>query len=211
MADIKPGGVGQKQLVDLLYMIVSSIKGICAKLDAGGGVSDTNYEALCYDALLSFIITDSKDNRTGLHATESSTIPAGRIISPVGVGDAELADLFYQLTNMWETLCEKLDADGTVNDTDYEANCFTATWLFGVRDSRGNFLGPSTDYVFGPTGMLNSTHFINALYDILNSIETLTEQLDADGAVTDVNHEALWYTANITLKVENTKGNLIGN
>ena len=145
--DIKPGGMSQKDLVDLMYMIVSSIKGICAKLDDDGGVADTNYEALCYTALLSFIITDSKGNRTGAHATESSTIPAGRIISPVGIGDAELADLLYQITNMWETMCEKLDADGTVNDTDYEANCFTATWLFRVEDSKGNLLGPSHSYL----------------------------------------------------------------
>ena len=52
---------------------------------------------------------------------------------------------------------------------------------------------------------------IDLLYNMVDAIETLTEQLDADGTVTDTNYEALWYTANVTVKIESSEGNLLGN
>jgi hypothetical protein len=59
--------------------------------------------------------------------------------------------------------------------------------------------------------MHNQDQLIDLLYQIVNAIETLTEQLDADGTVTDTNYEALWFTATVTMRVENSQGNVVGN
>jgi hypothetical protein len=59
--------------------------------------------------------------------------------------------------------------------------------------------------------MHNQDQLIDLLYQIVNAIETLTEQLDADGTVTDTNYEALWFTAKVTMHVQNSQGNVVGN
>ena len=108
--DIRPVGFRQKDIVDLLYQIVSSIKGICAKLDADGAVSGTTFEANAYTAIIKTIIEDSKSNRTGTAGE--------KFISGLGIDDQSLLKLLYQLFDSFETLTEQLDADGGVADTD---------------------------------------------------------------------------------------------
>lgn len=201
--DIKPNGMNQKDLVDLLYQIVSSIKGICEKLDADGGVPLTTYTANCYTAIFNIIIEDSKGNRTGL--------TGNHLITPNGITDAAMIELMYQIFNAFETLTEQLDTD-TLTDADYEALCYTALFLWLVENQIGSTLGNGVAYRFNPAGGVNDQkELVNLLYSIVDAIETLTEKLDLDGTVTDTDYEALWFTANVTLKIENSQGNLVGN
>ena len=206
--DIRPAGLNQKDLVNLMYMIVSSIQGICAKLDDDGGVADTTYEANCYTAIFNTIIEDTRGNRTGVYSAEKNF----HIITPYGVKDAAMIELAYEIYNSIETLTEQLDGDGTVNDTDYEANVYTAKCLKMITNQVGNTLGNGDAYWFNPQSGLNpQREAVDFMYDLVDAIETLSEQLDADSGVTDTNYEALWFTANILMRVENSAGNVVGN
>lgn len=200
--DIKPDGVSQKDMVDLFYMLVSSIKGICAKLDADAGVPLTTYEANCYTAIFNVIIEDSRGNRTGQ--------TGNHIINPQGITDQAMVELLYQLFNSIETLTEQLDTD-VLTDSDYEALCYTAKLLWNVTNQVGNTLGNGVAYYFTPLGVGDQKELVNLFYALVDVIETLTEKLDADGTVTDTNYEALWFTNNITLKIQDSQGNLVGN
>lgn len=202
-ADIRPNGLSQKDLVDLLYMLTYSLDGLCQKLDADGGVADTNYTALCYTALMTIHVENSTGSRTGN--------TGDYIITPVGISDEALLEWLYDYVNAIETLTEKLDADGTVNDTDYEANCFIALITKIVENQTGNQVGNGTAFYFKPGGEVDQKHLVDLLYMFVNAWETLCEQLDADSGVTDTNYEALWFTATVTLKVEDCQGNLVGN
>lgn len=201
-ADIKPTGLNQKDLVDLLYQIVSSIKGLCEKLDADGGVPLTTYTANCYTAIFDIIIEDSKGNRTGL--------TGNHIITVNGVTDAALLELLYQILNSLETLTEQLDTD-TLTDSDYEALCYIAIILHMVTNQTGNTLGNGNTFWFRPGGVTPQRELVELLYQIVDAWETLTEKLDADGTVTDTNYEALWFIATVLLKIENGAGNQVGN
>lgn len=205
-SNIKPGGMLQKDEVDLLYMIVSSIAGICAKLDSDGGITDTDYTALCYTAILLTKIIDHAGNVTGA--------PTGargeKTISLNGMTADAWNELMYQIYNAWETLTEKLDLDAGITDTDYEANCYTAKFLHMVKNKKGSILGNGNTYYFNPVGRGSEQEIINNYYNILDALETLTEQLDADGGITDTNYEALWFTATILLRVKDSKDNGIG-
>lgn len=210
IADIKPTGMNQKDLVDLLYDIVTSIQGICQKLDDDAGVPLTTYEANCVTALFNTVITDSQGNMVTLAQDESSTIEPTGIISPNGIGNPELLALMYQITNSFETLTEQLDVDALTLST-YEANCYTAKFTHTIENSKGNRLGGTDYYTFRSGATMNQFKLIEWLYNVVDAIETLTEQLDGDGTVTDTNYEALWFTANIPLTVENHKGQRVGN
>jgi len=206
--DIKPTGLSQKDLVNLLYMLVSSIKGICVKLDSDGGVTDENYEALCYTALFNTVIEDTRGNKTGRYSAEQNFYT----ISPYGKSSNAEIELAYQIYNSLETLTEKLDADGTVNDETYEANVYTAKCLKMVLNQRGDTLGNGKAFWFNPgSGLGPQREVVDWLYDLVDAIETLTEQLDADSGVTDDTYESLWFTANILMRVENSQGNTVGN
>jgi len=157
--------------------------------------------------LINTVITDSKGNRTGLQSNAENFYS----ISPTGITDAARLQLLYNFFNALETLCEQLDADTGVADTDYEANCYTALLLHKVEDTKGNILGNGTTFYFRPGGVFNQKELVECYYNIVDAIETLTEQLDADGTVTDTNYEALWFTATILLKVKNGEGSIVGN
>lgn len=202
-ADIRPNGLSQKDLVDLLYMLTASMTGLCQKLDSDGGVADTNYNALCYTAIMTILVENSIGSRTGN--------TGDYIITPVGVSDEALLEWLYDYIDAFETLTEKLDADGTVNDTDYEALCYTAIITKIVQNQTGNQLGNGTEFYFKPGGVINQKHLVDLLYMFVDAWETLCEKLDADSAVSDTNYEALWFTATVTLKIENCQGNLVGN
>jgi len=199
--DIRPTGMDQKHLVDLLYQVVASIAGICAKLDADGGVPLTTYLANCYTAIFNIIIEDSNGNRTGL--------TGDHIITPNGLGNAAMIELMYQITDSFETLTEQLDTD-TLTDSTYEALCYTAKFLHKVTNQQGNTLGNGTTFWFNPGG-IPQKELVEWLYNVVDAIETLTEQLDADGTVTDITYESLWFTATILTRVQNGAGNVVGN
>jgi len=199
--DIRPVGYRQKDIVDLLYQIVSSIKGICAKLDADGSVTDETYEANAYTAIIKTVIEDSKSNTTGT--------ARDKFISPYGIDDQSLLKLLYQLFDSFETLTEQLDADGGVSDTDHEELCYEAKFL-GIIEDGNNSIGNGTTFYF-KAGGVQVPQLIDLLYNMVDAIETLTEQLDAGGGVSDTNYEALWYTANITTTIEDSQGSVLGN
>lgn len=202
-ADIRPNGLSQKDLVDLLYMLTASLTGLCQKLDADGGVTDTDYNALCYTALMTILVEDSKANRAGN--------TGDYIITPVGVSDEALLEWLYDYTNAIDTLTAKLDSDGGVTDTDYKALCYTALITKIVENQTGNQTGNGTEFYFKPGGVINQKHLVDLLYMFVNAWDTLATKLDADGGVTDTNYKALWFTATVTLKVRDCQGNLAGN
>ena len=211
-ADIKHTGLQQRDLIDLLYMIVSSIQGICAKLDADANVTDTDYESSCVTDLFNCVISDCRGNSINLAQDESSTLPPTFIIGPWGIGTKEMVELLYMIFNSWETLTEKMDADANpLTTTTYEADTYTAKFTKMVTNSKGNTLGNGNSYWFNPGGVLNNQHLVDILYSIVDAIETLCEQADTDAAPNDSDYESLWFTNNITLTVENSAGSRVGN
>lgn len=213
-AQIKPGGLSQRNLVDLLYMIVAAIYGICAKLDDDTGVTATTYESSAYTAIFNGYIEDSRGNSIMNRANDGAgtyiTDERFFIITPMGISDHDLNECLYQIFDMFETLTEALDTDA-LTDSTYEALCYTALWTWKIENRKGSTLGNGNNYFFRPGGMHNQDQLIDLLYQIVNAIETLTEQLDADGTVNGTNYEALWFTATVTMHVQNSQGNVVGN
>lgn len=204
--DIKPNGLTQAHLVDALYMIVSSIAGICAKLDADGGVPLTTYTANCYTAIFNTVIEDSKGNRTGRGGEFT--------ITPAGITPQALTELLYEITNSLETLPEQLDTD-VLTLSNYEATAFTAVMLQQCENQVGNTVGNGYVFYFRP-GAYDQAQLVEFLFNAFTAINLICEDntttgLDVDGTVTDVDYNALWYTANMTLKIENAAGSQIGN
>jgi hypothetical protein len=207
-AQIKPGGMNQRSIVNLLYQVVAAIKGICAKLDDDAGVTSTDYEANVYTAIFNGEITDGRGNI--LRNSVSTKMDRYISVSPAGLTPAALTELLYQIFDMLETLTEQLDGDGTVTDTTYEANCYTEKILWIIENVKGSVLGNGTTFYIRP-GSIPESILLEVLYNLVDAIETLTEQLDADTGVTDTNYEALWFTATILMRVQNSKGNVVGN
>jgi hypothetical protein len=204
---IKPTGLKHKSLVDCLYAVVSSIKGICAKLDDDGGVTSTDYEANVFTAIFNGEITNSRGDvvRNVVTAKEPYYCNAG----PAGISDRAILQFIYQIFDMMETLTEQLDGD-SLADTNYEALVYTAHYLWTIENEAGSLVGASTDCLIRPGG-IDQRRLVDILYCFVHSIHVLTDKLDDDGTVTDTNYEALWDTANILMQVEDTKGNIAGN
>ncbi len=207
-ADIKPSGLNQADEVDLMYQLMNSIKGICTKLDADGGVPLTTYVANCYTAIFNGAIYDSQDN--SLINRVSTADDRFYIISPGGLTKKARLEWMYQFLDMLETLTEQLDTDG-LTGSDFESLCYTALMTYKVTNCKGSTLGNGTTFYFNPGGSMDQKHLVDFYYKAIDAIETLTEKLDADGTVTDTNYEALWFTAKILKKVQNSAGNILGN
>ncbi len=209
-ADIKPTGINQRDLVDLIYMIVTSFRGIANKLDNDGGITDTDYRDNV-DACLNLVLNDTKGNHLNLAKSATSTRPHTICISPTGFDWGRSSDLLYMLFDAWETLCEQIDADtNPPTSTNYEASFYTAMYLTQVESSKGNLLGIANAYTFRH-GAYNQKMFVDALYGMVDGIESFCEQADTDAAPADNNYEALWFTNNITLTIENSAGSRVGN
>ena len=212
-AQIKPSGISQRNLVDILYMVVSSIQGICAKLDADDNTDDT-YEAKVYTAIFNGSIEDSRGNSIMNRANDGAGtyVVDDRffMISPTGIDDKALLECLYQIFDMMETMTEQLDADDATT-SNYEALIYTALYLWIVENSKGDQLGNGTTYYFRPGGVFNYDKLVDLLYSIVDSIETLTEKLDTDAVPAGSDYEALWFTATILMRVENSAGNVVGN
>jgi hypothetical protein len=204
---IKPTGLSQHHLVDLLYMIVKSIYTICAKLDADGGVPATDYLANVYTAIFNGEIIDSRGNQLINRVSTRMTFYS---VTPTGVTPAAVLELLYQIFDMMETLTEQLDGD-SLTGTDFEALCYTALYLWKVTNQENNTLGNGVVYWFNPGGELNQRELVDCLAAIVNSIDVLTQKLDADGTVTDTNYEALCDTAIILMQVRNSQESTYGN
>lgn len=200
--------MSQRNLVDLMYAIVASIKGICAKLDADGGVPLTTYTANVFTAIFNGSIENSRAASVINRVTASDD--RFFIVNPYGLTPAALLEWLYQVFDMMETLTEQLDAD-TLTGSNYEALVYTPHYLWMVTNCKGSTLGNGNTYWFNPGGCGDQKELVDCLAMIVHSIDTLTKKLDADGTVTDTNYEALWDTAVILMQIEDSKGGLYGN
>jgi hypothetical protein len=202
---IKPTGITRGQEIDLLYGLHKSLYTICAQLDDDSGVTDTDYEELCWAAIINCAMENSQGNAFRNFVSAEYF----RDIRPNGMDVMTRHLLMYNFTNAFETLCEKLDADAGVTDETYEANCFTAKFLHMIRDPRGVTDLGNGSYYFSPSAG-NTSEYIEWLYNTVDALETLAEQLDADGTVNDTDYEANSFTTYITLTVENRAGSTVG-
>lgn len=220
-ADIKPSGVSDKYIIDLMYMLQQSLYGLCLKLDNDGGVPLTTYVANCYTAIFREQVWDYRGNKT------KDVSVVDHIITPIGgLSASALCQWLYDFANAFETLTEQLDTD-VLTGSDFESLCYYACIMpYMFEDKTGSVLGndnssggfsatpdggaPWICTKIGPTGKPNDRILADLFYDIFNAWETLCEKLDADGTVTDITYESLWYTATVLMKVENSQGSILG-
>jgi hypothetical protein len=205
-AQIKPTGMSQRNLVDLLYMIVSSFHGICAKLDLDDN-TDATYEADVFTAIFNGSIEDSKGN--SIMNRVSAKDDRFFIITPNGLDNKSLLECLYQIFDMMETLTEQCDADN-LTTSNYEALIYTAHFVWIIENCKGDQLGNGTEFYFRNAAE-NRKELVNLLYAVVHSFETLTEKLDTDAVPSGSNYEALWFTATFLMRVENSQGSVVGN
>lgn len=209
-ADIKPTGLNQKDLVDLMYDLTASLRGVAIKLDVDDAVVST-YVSGGITAVFNCAIKDSAGNYLDLtQSGESSTVAPTYIITPYGLTEEALLEWMYQWVYGLNVLCETLDASAGVALTTFKANCYTAIMTDKIINRRGQSIGSGTDYTFNAVDKRGGK-LVEWLYDAVNAVETFTEQLDVDGTLTDTNYEALWFTAQVPLTVENSAGSRVGN
>ena len=223
---IKPSGVEDKYLIDLMYMLQYSLQVLCQKLDDDASLGLATYEDNCYIALMKVRVTDYRGNMT------SGEEAVDFIVTPVGLSPEALIQWIYCWINAFETLVEQLDADNA-DSSDYEDLCYEAiitpyqfesgrhdqATILGNDNTSGGFDGsedgaPWLTTKIGPVGKPNDRVLADLFYDIVNAWETMCEKLDVDGATTpptDTDYEALCYTATVLMKVENSQGNVLGN
>jgi hypothetical protein len=212
-AQIKPTGLSQRNLVDVLYMIVYSIQGLCQKLDDDDSTDDT-YEASVFTAIFNGSIEDGRGNSIQNRANDGAgtyvTDDRFFIIKPTGVTMAALNECFYQIFDMLETLTEQIDADDVSSST-YEALCYTAKLTWIIENRKGSRLGNGTAYYFGPNGMSDQRQLVDLICKILDALETICETLDTDAVPAGSDYEALWFTATVLLRVQDSLGLYAGN
>lgn len=206
-SQIKPGGISQRNLVDLLYMIVYSLQGLCQKLDDDDSTDDT-YEASVYTAIFNGYIEDSKGNT--IMNRVSAKDDRFFYIRPDGISDKDLLECLYQIFDMYETLTEQADADDLSSGT-YESLIYTAHFLWIIENCKGSQLGNGTVFYFRPGGVFDYGQLVDLLYAIVHAHATLTAKLDTDAVPAGSDYTALWYTATILMHVENQQGSVTGN
>lgn len=136
-------------------------------------------------------------------------------IKPSGLSHADLVDALYYIVAAIKGICAKLDDDGGVTLTTYEANVYTAIFNGYIENSKGDSIQNQVAakerlfYIITPRGF-SDNGLLECLYDIFDMLETLTEQCDTD-ALTDNDYESLCYTAIMVQKIENSYGNILGN
>ena len=208
-AQIKPTGMSQRNLVDLLYMIVSSIKAVCAQLDADT-IDDITYEALCYTAIFNGSIEDSRGNF--IQNRVSTKDDRFFIITPTGLDNKALLECLYQIFDMMETLTEQIDADDA-SSGDYEELIYEAYYLWIIENCKGDQLGNGTTFYFRNAAE-NRKELVDLLYAIVASFDVFTAKLDTDavpGGTGATGYKALCFTATFLMRVENSRGSVAGN
>lgn len=101
-ASAKGTGLGQKTLVKFLDDVIANFNATLTKLDADGGVTDTDYNS-------TLAITDNVNNI------------AADPIKNTGVFQGAVVTLLGTIRTKFNALLTKLDADGGVTDTDYSS------------------------------------------------------------------------------------------
>lgn len=157
MAEVITGrGINQADLISLLTLIRTNFVGVTAKLDLDGGVTDTDFASV-----------------------ENYTLPTS--IGPVGIfSQGSVLDYLKTVRTKYNALLVKLDADGTVTDTDYSSIGIMAAVIdsasLGSLQQAGVYEGALVKWLDTYIGKWNAT---------------LTK-LDTDGAVSGTNFNSLW-------------------
>lgn len=209
-ADIKPNGINQRDLVDLFYMIITTIRGIAAKLDADALVTDTDF-VTTVDAVMNLVIDDCRGHHLNLAKDDTSSLVPTVMIGPLGFDKGRSSDLLYMIHRAWHLMCAKLDADANPpTSVDYDTDANVSVIPFIIENSKGGSSGNGTAFYFR-VGAFPQKEVVDFFYSLIRGIELFCEQADTDAAPADTDYESLWYTNNITLTVENSAGNRIGN
>jgi hypothetical protein len=216
-ADIKPTGLIQRDLVDVLYQIITSIEGACTKLDNDATVPLTTYVANCVTGIFNCIIENSRGNRFQTYHVETTTIPVTAFASPRGIGGRDLLDILYMICDSLETLAEQLDTD-VLTGSAFETTYFDPSSLhlpdgphFLITNSKDQSIGQASNSRSFHLGSIGHKDLVDMLYIFVNGLDGLLIGINADATPTDKNYEALWYTNTILLTVENSAGASIGN
>lgn len=122
-------------------------------------------------------------------------------IAPGRLDQRDEVDALYMCFRALQVLCQKLDLDGGVPLTTYEANVITALVNLSITDSKGNRFSNAAantssleeHVVINPVGITDEGR-IAAGCQFWNALETLAEQLDTD-TLTFSNYEAKGFTA----------------
>ena len=131
--EVKPTGISDRDLNALLYQIFDMMNTLTAQLDTDV-LADVNYNALVYVAIYLWMVTGQDGNTLGNGNTYW--------FNPQGMtNQRHFIDCLAAIVNSITTLTQKLDADGTVTDTNYTALWYTATILMVIEDCYGNQYG----------------------------------------------------------------------
>jgi hypothetical protein len=131
-------GLDDKSRLEFMHHFHNMLETLTEQLDTDV-LTDSDYEALCYTALMLHQVENQKGSTLG-NGTEFYFRPGGVM------NQKELVEWYFNAVNAIETLTEKLDDDGTVTDTDYEALWFTAVIPMRVENGAGSVAGnTSTD------------------------------------------------------------------
>jgi len=204
-AQIKPTGMRQGDFVDLLYGLMKNFHDICAKLDADDN-ADNTYEASSFAAVFNGSITNTKG------ATIMNAVTGHEdqfyAITPTGLDGKALLECLYQLTDIMRLLCTQCDEDD-LTTSDYLATLYTAPYLWNIENCKGSILAnAATAKCTFRVGAENRKELIDMLYMMVKSQHDLCAKLDTDAKPAGADYEKDCYTANITIRVENSTGNI---
>jgi hypothetical protein len=153
---IRGTGINQADLISLLTLIRTNFLGVTAKLDLDAGVADTNYAAL-----------ENFSAASGIDAT--GIFHQGSVL-----------DYLKTVRTSFNALLTKLDADGTVNDTDYNSGKAMTDLIDNLANGSltqaGKYEGALVKWLDTYIGKWNAT---------------LTK-LDSDSGVSGTNFNSLW-------------------
>lgn len=99
----------------------------------------------------------------------------GHGISANGMHQKDLVAQLTELETQWNAILTKLDNDGGVTDTDYNA--------LGAIDLNNTVVGSKG---------LSQDFIVSVLDSFVTKFNTILAKLDDDGGVADTNYEALW-------------------
>lgn len=157
MAEVIRGtGINQADLISLLTLIRTNFLGLTAKLDLDGGVADTDYAS-------------------------ANNFAAAAGIDTTGIfHQGSVLDYLKTVRTKYNAVLTKLDADGTVNSTDYNsAGAMTDlidNLANGSLTQAGKYEGSLVKWLDTYIGKWNAT---------------LTK-LDGDSGVSGTNFNSLW-------------------
>jgi len=175
-------GYSQKSLYELLLMISVNWDNAMKSLDDSGGVAKTDYEALAAIGPLDGDYTSAfATSSTGLALGLGQEAAVG--LERQGIKDSKLAVFCQALATQIAACTANLDADATLNDTDYAS---TLDIDFSAKTGWVPPLTTSTAFdITSPASKIQTKGIDHgALIDFLNTVVTninaLWVKLDAD-------------------------------